>query len=137
MQIFISNQQTNISKFGAWLLRKLDIQYELEAPEEESEAEGVTPQVEETPKSNEPQVTSVTMSEVSRELSTRANNVITVLLHNHKIRLKDITVEDFAKKFSALDLMKIQGCGKVTVGEITKVLGEYGYKLREENTVQR
>lgn len=130
MNIYIPTQTVTAGTFKMWLIKHLGIDYELEEEiQADKEATCDIIKVKET--ESEEEETPIMMENVMDILSTRASHIITVLLAHYKIKLSGLTVEDFADRFTTADLLKVQGCGKVTLAEIISVFEGCGHELQE------
>lgn len=133
MEIFISNQQVTAGSFKRWILRKLGIQYELEAPKEEPEAEEEAMPIE--PVVDSADIVPLMLWDAIQELPTRVHNTIIGVTHFKKLSLTKTSLLEFTEKVTELDLLKFPGCGSKTIEKIREWLAEYELELKKDDTI--
>lgn len=135
MTVFIPNQQITAGNFKKWILRKLGVQYELEAPEEKPEAEEEAVPTAIEPVVDPADIVPLMLLDAIQELPTRVRNTIVVVTEFKKLSLTKTPLLEFTEKVTELDLLKVQGCGSKTIEKIREWLAEYELELRKDDTV--
>ena len=150
MEIFIAKQPLQVSRFKAWLLRKLDVHYELSEEAlniidainndptipnvDQLKSEEVVPTTIE-PVVDHADIGPLMLWDAARELPNRVKNTIIVVTQFKKLSLTRTTLNEFTKKVTELDLLKVPGCGSKTLERIREWLAEYELELRKDDTI--